>query len=477
MRVRSLLFDNRSFLQTIYKNTFWLGMGMVVNNVLKLLLLIYVARILGATDYGKFTFALAFVSLFIVFSDLGLPNIVIREMAKESAKEKEIYPLFSLKILLSTGALVLIFIGAHFITSDPLIRRIIYALALFSVMNSFITLFYAFFQARQRMEYQAFLEVFQVILIVALGFLVLFQFPSVEFLSYGYAVAAFIALLAVLLFFHVRILPLHITWEPKIWRQYLSMSWPLALSGLFGTIYTYIDSVMMGSWKLIVETGWYNAAYKIITISLLPMGLISGSFFPALSKSLQNSKEKLQKNWGYQMNSMIFLAIPLVVGGIVLAPRIIPFIYGSDFLPSILVFQILIVMAGVLFLSRPFWDVLIIAHQQRKIFWITLGGAIANVLLNIILIPRFSLYGAAASTLITSLFLFFVFFVFTWRFTSIIPLQKIFFSTFLKAASASVVMYSVISHPAIYYLNVIFAISIGAVVYLGIMYLVRFFYG
>jgi len=77
------LLHNLGEKQTIAKNTFWLGVAEGITRFLKLFLIIYVARILGATEYGKFTFALAFVSLFAIFSDFGISTITTREIARD----------------------------------------------------------------------------------------------------------------------------------------------------------------------------------------------------------------------------------------------------------------------------------------------------------------------------------------------------------------------------------------------------------
>jgi len=76
--------------QTIAKNTFWMAVAEGITRFLKLFLIIYVARILGATEYGKFTFALAFVSLFAIFSDFGISQITTRELAQKKGKRKRI---------------------------------------------------------------------------------------------------------------------------------------------------------------------------------------------------------------------------------------------------------------------------------------------------------------------------------------------------------------------------------------------------
>jgi len=466
LRPKEFFLENLGIKQTIFKNTFWLAFAEGVSRFLKLILIIYVARILGATEYGKFTFALAFVSLFAIFSDLGLSQITTREFARDNEREKEISSLFSLKILLGLGTLILILIGSFFITPEPVIRSLIWILGIYTILASFGAIIFAFFQARQKMEYQAMTQILEAILVTAAGFFVILNFPSVINLSYSYLFAGFAALIFILTLFHFKVFPLRISFEKSIWQKFLSLSWPLALAGIFGSIYTQTDSIMMGYWGQITQTGWYNAAYRIIGVTLVPAGLIATSFYPVLSKFFKESREKLQRTWNYFMESMIFLAVPIVVGGIALAPRIIDWIYDPSYFPSILAFQILIVMAGISFLSGPFGQVLVVSNQQKKLFWVTLSGAIINVILNLILIPKFSLYGAAFTTVVTVLLIFFLLFHLTSKLTPIKPINLKFLFSFIIAALSSTLMYFVVIQPQIYYLNVILSISIGAGVYL-----------
>ena len=79
--LKRLLFENLGLKQTVLKNTFWLILAEGISLFFKLILIIYVARIFGVADYGKFIFALAFVAFFTIFSDAGLPPIIIRELA------------------------------------------------------------------------------------------------------------------------------------------------------------------------------------------------------------------------------------------------------------------------------------------------------------------------------------------------------------------------------------------------------------
>jgi len=465
--IKALLLDNKTIKQTIFKNTFWLTVGKGISSLLNLVLIIYVVRILGATEYGKFTFALAFVSLFIIFSDLGISTIVVREFSGEKKRLKEFYSIISLKMLLGLGMLILVLIGSFFVTSDPVIQKIILILALYSfINNALIGISSSFFQARQRMEYVAWIAVFTALALMICGLFVILNFPSAKNLSYAYLFVSLISLIFTAIIFQFKVSPLKICWDKSIWKNFLLMSWPLAFAGLFGMLYSYIDSVMMGYWGQITETGWYNAAHKLTRTAYLITGLFCASLFPVLSASFKKSKEKLQKVWNYQTELMIILAFPMVVGGITLAPRIINFIYGQDFTPSILAFQILIIMQGVMLLYNGLRGVLIVVNQQRKIFWTVFAGAIINIILNLVLIPKFSLYGAAIATLITHFLIFLLLFRFTTKFTPIEPLKLKFLFISIGAILSSTIMFLIISRPQIYYLNIFLSIPIGVGVYL-----------
>lgn len=406
VNVKSLLLDNTSVRQTIFKNTFWLGLGIGANRLLKLALLVYAARILEAAEYGKFTFALAFVSLFVVFNDFGLSTIVTREFSKEKEEKEEFYSLISLKALLTIAAFCLIALSSFFVTEYPDVRKLILILAVFSLLNGFGSFFYSFFQARQRMEYETWVEVLQAIFAAGFGFLILFKMPSIINLGYGYLTAALFGLAFTVFIFRLKFFSLKILWQKAVWKKFLLMSWPLAFVGLFGLIYSYIDSVMMGYWNMMEETGWYNAASRINSTVFMVVGLICSSFYPVLSKLFKESKEELQKIWNYEIQLMSALSFFLVVAGVILASKIINFLYGAGFAPSILAFQILMAMVGVALLNTVFNHLLIASGQEKKIFWIVFAGALANVAANLILIPRFSLYGAALATLLSHLLIF-----------------------------------------------------------------------
>src|SRR2546426_1649332 len=154
MSLASLLLHNRNQRQTLFKNSFWLGIADALSRITKFVLTLYVVRVLGTIAYGKFTFAFAFVSLFSTLFDFGLTPVVTREFAKNPREEWHFPALLALKLglgcfLLSTGAVV-----AYFITPDPIVRRLVIVLAAAIWISEASATYYAFFRSRQRMEYE-----------------------------------------------------------------------------------------------------------------------------------------------------------------------------------------------------------------------------------------------------------------------------------------------------------------------------------
>lgn len=464
-KLKHILFNNINSKQTVFKNSFWLAVNTFAGKLLALALVIYAARILGAEGYGKFTFAVSFIVLLVVFSDFGLPQIITREFAREQGREDEFYSLLGLELLLILACAALIILGVFLTIGEKDVQRVILILSPFYLFNRFMGIYYSFFHARQKMEYEAWWGIFQSVLLLGFGLFVLFQFPSVENFSYAHSLAAFVALIFILIFFHWRVLPLKIRWNFSVWKKFLRLSWPLALMAIFGVVYNYTDSVMLGYWGELAQTGWYNAALRITMAGLIPMGFIGASFYPALSKFSKESKEKFQKAWDDELEIMILLALPLVVGGFSLAQKIIYAFYPFDFFRSIFALQILIFTVGIIFLYRPFYDAMIIFNQQTKTFWVTVGGAVVNVVLNFILIPTYSLYGAAFATLVTNVLVLLAIAVSMKNLTFIrFPVLRIFL-TFLAASASSAVMYIAIKQTLLYNINIFILVILAAAAY------------
>ncbi len=453
--------------QTIAKNTFWLSFSTILSKIFKYFLIIYVARIVGATEYGIFNFAMSFVALFSILSDLGIASLISREVAKEEKSEIHISSAFTLKLLLTLITLILIIIVSFSVPQAPETKLTILILAGYILINNLSVFFYNCFYGKQEMQYQSIAEVISVSLTAALGIYLITLVARAYILAIAYLVGAIVGLCIIGIIFRKRFgAILKLDFNKKEWRKILNWSWPLALGSLFALIYTNTDSLMMGFWHLFNQIGYYNAAQKIIGASIIPASLITTSFFPALAKAHSNQeKQKMQKLFDSQNVVLLMIAIPIVVGGYLLANGLILRIYGKEYQPAILAFRILILMGGFSYLMASLSRALFIYNQQKRTFLITALGAILNVVLNFILIPKYGFYGAAWASVVTFFLNFILLSYYTQKLTPLKIINRRLIKYLFIFLLSSIIMGLVLLFLAAHNANPFFKIGIGALVY------------
>src|SRR3990167_3589755 len=136
-----------------------------------------------------------------------------------------------------------------------------------------------------------------------------------------------------------------------------------------------------------------------------------GNVFPVVTHYIYSKDSRLQSAFQKAFDFLVICALPIVVGIIFTAPKVIQIVAGTEFvsahtIPPILgipatssfALQILIVAVGISFLSHLFGYLIIALGKQTKMILPNLIFVLLNVGLNFILIPKISYIGAAAVT-------------------------------------------------------------------------------
>src|SRR3989304_9331902 len=112
-QLKAFLFENQDVRQTITKNTFWLSFGEIAGRILRLFIVVYAARVLGAAGWGAFSYLTSLAAILTVFSDVGLSSVVIREVTKRpELKDKYFSTAFLFKFILTAlSFLIIVFLA------------------------------------------------------------------------------------------------------------------------------------------------------------------------------------------------------------------------------------------------------------------------------------------------------------------------------------------------------------------------------
>ncbi len=394
-----------NFVQRIAKNTGVFFIAQILSYILNFFFFVYVARYLGAKDFGILSFALALTAIFGIFSDLGLRQITTREVARDkSLTKKYLGNITGMKIILIITSLIGLILFVNLVGYPEETIKIVYLIGLSIVFTSFSQMFYAIFQAYERMEFESFGKILNSVLLLGGALFAISNGLTILAFAFFYSLSSGITLVYNLIISGWKFAKPRIKIDLNFWKPTLREALPFGLIGIFGTLLHWIDTVMLSIIQGDAVVGWYNAAYRIFFVLLLIPSAFDVAIFPAMSRFYISSKDSLKFIYEKSFKYLIIIGIPIGIGGTLLADKIILLILGNEYQPSIIAFQILIWSAVLIFMGTPFSALLNSVNKQLALAKIVGASAIFNILLNLILIPKYSYIGAGIATMV-SLFL------------------------------------------------------------------------
>ena len=431
-----------STVRRIAKNAAFLYASHIITALLAFFFFVTIARILGDVTLGKYSFALSFTAISAVFLDLGFDTLIIREVAQDKTRaSKYIGNISVIKVILSIIVFGLIALIIHLMDypSDTTTAVLIFggSIVLTALANTFRVTFRAF----EQMKYEALALVIGRIVRVSFGLAALF-------LGYGLIGIAFAALIGSIfdLLFSFLICARKFA-KPKFevdfafWKKGIKAALPMGFSYAAAMIYVRIDTVMLSAMHGDAVVGWYNAAYNI-TLSLQPIFRVVGIvIFPVMARLSISSIDSLRITYEKLFRYLFILGLPLTVGTMLLSDRIISLFYGAEFNHSVVALQILawdlLFSAAGVGMGR----VLISMHKQNQLAIRAGAGAVLNIILNLILIPRFSYIGAGIATIATKAVLFGLAYHLTSKYLYRLPIHKFVIKPIIASAVMAAFLY------------------------------------
>ncbi|MEW5800499.1 MAG: flippase [bacterium] len=382
----------------IVKNFLSLTVAQFIGNILGFVTTAYLARVFCARGFGQISFAQAVIVYFTLLTDFGLNTLGTREVARDKEKIKGyVSNILTIQITLAAASFTLLLVFLALI-NKPMDYKVLIALFGLSLFSSAFSIDWAF-RGIERMEFIGIAQIMRSAIYTGLVFLFIksrsdiFDVPLFNFI-------AFLTIDAFLIYSFVRNYGrLSPSFHIRTWKELLVKAFPMCFSYLMIMIYYHMDTIMLGFMKGDEVVGWYNAAYKII---LLLLGLL-GTFFqvlhPVVSYRHKHRQDELGRDLCLVMKYIILATVPVVFGGMAVADTLLTLLFGGDFQNGSLAFKILIWNIGIVGISSVYGQLILLMGAGERDFAIgvTIGG-IVNIILNFLLIPKWSLYGAAVAT-------------------------------------------------------------------------------
>jgi O-antigen/teichoic acid export membrane protein len=394
----------------IAKNTGFLLLGRIAEKATQFFVLVLVARSVSLEAYGTYSLVVYFTALCTILFDWGIQPYSIREVARDPSQALLFFRHgVALKSIYAISAFGLISVTLLLMRYPQAVWRAIVIVLIGRLLLSFAQFSGALFRANGKMHYEAAMAVGGSAVLLAATFVSLrFHFGvlglAVAWLLYGFTelTVSFTLLLT-------RILSRRAFSPTPIQRPFLRemnrKSFVFGLCSACTLIYFYLDTVMLSKMASLETVSRYTAAYNVVfALILLPQVLVD-TLFPFLSRCYLGEGRPIANVVSTISRYFLLIVIPLGFGGMLLAAPLIRFLYGERYLSGGLgadrALAILVWDACLIFFTYFYGQVLAVYGKQSRVTLIAGIGALINITLNLILIPQFSLLGAAAATVTT----------------------------------------------------------------------------
>ncbi|MFH0906857.1 MAG: flippase [bacterium] len=375
----------------------------IIGLALSLITIGFTSRYLGRVGFGYYATILAFLYFFTVLADLGLYSICLREISRPKTDEKKIASnIFTLRFFAGFFIFILAPLIVYLFPYPLEIKFGVLIGALGFWMMSSQQVLIGVFQKHLQMSRVALAELLGRLVQLGLIIVAVSQDIGFLFIIIAMVVGSLVNFLLVFLFSR-KYIPISFQFDFLFWGSVLKKSWPLALAAVFTLIYFRLDTIMLSLMKGPADVGIYSLAYKFLESLLFFPAMFVGLVMPLLSKYAFSSRARFIKISQKTTEVLLLFIVPLVIGTLFVSERVVVLIAGEQFILSAGVLNMLIIATGIIFLALLFSNMIISLEKQKYLTYIYGFGAVINLSANFIFIPRYSYYGAAATTVVTEL--------------------------------------------------------------------------
>jgi len=365
----------------------------------------YVSRILLPEGTGKVSFATSLIAYFTMFAQLGIPTYGVRACARvrddRKALTRTAQELLIINLVMTALSYGALFLSLIFV---PRLRqeRALYLLVSLSMLFTTIGMEWLY----KALEQYSYITVRSIVFkLVALAAMFALIHSKEDYVIYGGITILASSASGIFNFFHAR---RFISLRPVggyHFKPHLKAVAVFFAMACASTVYTNLDTVMLGFMTADETVGYYNAAVRIKSILVSIVTSLGAVLLPRASYYVEHGQMDRFREITHKALNFVFLAaVPMMIYFILFAKQGVFLISGENYTGS--VFPMQWIMPTLLFigLSNVLGiQILVPLGRERVVLWSIVAGAAVDVVLNVLLIPRFGASGAAAATSVAEL--------------------------------------------------------------------------
>ena len=412
--------------------------GKIATAILSIFVIKMISGYLNAAGYGQYTAAYNFLAFFGIAADFGIYTITVKEMSKDHTKIPEILGnVLGLRTLLiiitmSLAAIAVFFLPEYQDTMVP-IGVVIGTLAtLFTLLNGTIS---TVLQVHLKMQYTTIgLVIGKIASVGYIALVVYYLFPTDKATGFEHliwsGVLANLIMFLITFYYVSRYTKIRYRFDFPFWKKIFWTSLPYGVALVLSGIYFRLDTILL--YKLLphadkladgsyacqqtlcsdTEAGLYGIGLRFLEMLVIIPVYFMNAVIPTMTRFLEEGKEKVVRVVQYSLDFLLAIALPIMVGGFILAAPIIHFISSEDYVSGTkfafgadVAIQFLVFAMFFSFINVIFAFTLVVLNKQKKLIYINAGCVVLNIIGNYLVIPDWGFRGAALTTILCEIFI------------------------------------------------------------------------
>lgn len=386
--------------KSITKNYIYNLIYQILVLILPLITTPYVSRTLGAENIGIYSYTLSITTYFILFGSLGISMYAQREIAYVQDDKQKRSKIFWEIIIFRNMTMAIAMLLYYCIYVNGENYQFYYKILILELIANCLDISW-FFQGIEEFKKTIMRNIIVKLLSIVSIFLFVKEKKDLVLYFIIYVASNCLGNFSLWVYLpkyieKIKIRSLNIT-------RHIKPTIALFIPQIAIQLYVLLDKVMLGT--IIsdkTEVGYYEQSQKIVKILLTLVTSLGTVMIPRVANDfIKGEKEKVKQYLMQSINFVFFLAMPLILGIIIISNRFIPLFLGEGYdevIKLVIIISPIILIIG---LSNIIGNQYLLPTKKQKEFTCSVVfGAIVNFILNLILIKKKGAVGASVATLI-----------------------------------------------------------------------------
>ena len=435
-------------------------MYQILQLILPLITIPYISRVLGAEGVGTYSYTYSIVYYFMLIALLGINNYGNRSIAQNRENRdkmsKKFLSIYAIQLIMSITMIIVYMLYILLVCNEYKNIALIQSIFLISSMLDINWFFFGMEEFKLTITRNTILK------FISLIFVFIFVKNPSDLWIYTLIMAGSTLISQVVLwpFLLKRISYVKITLKDI--KKHIKPCIILFIPVIAISLYRVMDKIMLGIMSDVTEVGYYEQAEKIITVPTGVVTALGTVMLPKISNLVANEKyDEMKLYIEKSIKFMMFMAFPVSFGIVAISGDFVPLFLGNEFEKSIMLVDILATTTLFMAFANVLRTQYLLPKEKDNIYiYSVIGGAIINLIINIILIPKLQSIGATIGTIIAEAF------VMIYQTISVkkeLPIKEYIISTFPFFIKA-IIMFAIVMSIKLLKLNGIITIVIQVIV-------------